>query len=552
MTIFTTKISLKNDKYYQLTGDTLSLSGTTFIGKAQYIKDASSTYNNRSLIDKGYLDYRFLHLTGSSSTLVSGATNGLTLLNKTVLLGGSLNNNTDIDTNSNTFRLGELSTFGPLLSIDPSNFSLTNFYNGTDSSTIETNNSSLYLTTSQTGKTATYILNQNGLEAANNYFSGNTNNPRWIADKEYIDTHSINGIIFNNGIIKNNNIISLGGSLTGNTHINLNNNSIIFNNGRVISSGNTSQGFDSYNSYKISGVTVFDVNRNNFSNLKIGQNTLKNNTTGCHNIGLGFCFPIAGFSTLGCNTIGCENIAIGYSTLGMNTSGCNNIASGYLTLFNNTTGCNNIANGYSALGNNTIGNNNVSIGYNSGVNNISGSSNIFIGSYAGYYETGNNTLYIDNIDRTSLALGKTNSLLYGIANILPSAQTLTTNSKFTATYGINIPTGNTYTIGNNNIQNHYKHTTITGGVTLTGNEYVIYGNNSALAYTINLPLNPIDETAFKIKDIGGNALVNNITISGNTRNIDGSSTSLINTNYGAVELIFNKTTNKWYTLSSIN
>ena len=803
MAIFTTKIELSNGKYYQLTGDTLSLSGMTYLGKAQYLQDLSINFVDRSLIDKQYLDYRLVTFSGSSSTLVSGATNGLTLLNKAIKLGGNLTNNTDIDTTTNTFRIGELSNFGPYLSIDPSNFGLVNSYNPTDYSIIATNDTlkSLEFTTSVTGKTATYILNQNGLQAGNNYYSGNTNNPRWIPDKAYVDANNITTVNFNNGLIKRSNTISLGGTLTGNTIINQNNKNITFNNGKIISSGSTGQGFDSYSDYKLSGTTILSTLKRGFSfanlaignqtlssntlgscNLAIGNTILCNNTSGCLNIGIGYntlssntlgscnlaignfsqtiscnsCDNISlgnqtllfningkcniaignkalynnsagndntaiGFQTLYNNTSGCTNIAIGDSVLynniigndniGIgcnalyaNINGCNNfaagcqalylncngnnniaiscqslynncngndnlamgnsalynnldgsnnialgcqtlyqnligtdnfaagyqalfsntggtyniaignsalygnlsgnnniangqfallnnicgesnIANGYYALFNNicghnniangvhtldhnTTGCNNIANGNQTLCSNTIGssnignglcslfsnstgNNNVSYGSFAGFN-VTGSSNIMLGYSAGRYETGSNTLYIDNIDRTNLSLGKTNSLLYGVTNITPSLQTLITNSKFTATYGINIPTGNTYTIGNNNIQNHYKHLIITGATTLTGSEYVVFVNKPTAPVTINLPLTPVDETAFKIKDVGGNALSNNITISGNTRNIDGSTTSLINTNYGAVELTYNKTINKWYTLSSIN
>jgi hypothetical protein len=760
MAIFTTKIALNNSKYYQLTGDTLSLSGTTFIGKVLYIKDVSSTYNDRSIIDKGYLDHRLLTFSGSSSVFVSGATNGLTLLNKNIELGGTLTKETDIDTYGNIFSVGELSNFGPWISINPTNFSLelTNYHNATDYSTIREHDLSIELTTSITGKTATYILNQNGLHAVNNYFSGNTNNPRWIPDKEYVDTHSITGYTFNNGITNNSNtvrlggnvksdiylhstsnnflfyetsdptntinntqffvgtnqinnevslsgssagtildysglsyldnvsnknlnnprwipdkeyidikssgitntfnnglintsgnIIQLGGSLSKATNINLNNNNLSFSNGRVISSGTTGQGFDSYNDYKLSGTTFINTAGRGFDNgnIAVGYQALFNNTTGINNIGIGYsalrfntsgksnigigtnalinnisgssnivignnaasrnscaCNNIAiGDSALCCNTLmnnhiaigtqalsknttGCDNLAIGSFSLGVNTSGSCNFAIGNQTLTNNTTGCNNVAFGFASLSgnttgcdnlavgsfsldanttgacnigignqsltNNTTGINNTALGFASLCTNLTGNNNVGLGFSAGKYETASNTIYIDNIDRTSIALGKTNSLLYGVTNSSPSAQTLTTNSKFTATYGVNIPTGNTYTIGNNNIQNHYLETTISGNTTLIGNEYVIYGDNSALAYIINLPLNPIKGTAFKIKDIGGNAAVNNITISGNTRNINNSSTSLINTNYGAVEIIYNIKKNKWYTLSFAN
>jgi len=49
---------------------------------------------------------------------------------------------------------------------------------------------------------------------------------------------------------------------------------------------------------------------------------------------------------------------------------------------------------------------------------------VVIGAYAGKYESGSGTLFIDSIDRTTEALGRTNSLIYGKFDSNPANQTL--------------------------------------------------------------------------------------------------------------------------------
>lgn len=215
MAIFTTKINLNDNKTYQLTGDTLNLSGSTFIGKAQYIKDDSVNYNNRSFIDKGYLDSRLLNFTGNTSVFVSGTTNGLTLFNKNIKLGGNLVNNTDIDINNKIFRLGQLSTFGPYFYANPTLFEISNYINTNNNSKIllyqsGTTEPLIKLISTASGITAGYIIDQNGLKALDNYYSDNVNNPRWIPDKAYVDTKG-------NNTSNNYNITIITGNTTLNT-----------------------------------------------------------------------------------------------------------------------------------------------------------------------------------------------------------------------------------------------------------------------------------------------------------------------------------------------
>jgi len=98
--------------------------------------------------------------------------------------------------------------------------------------------------------------------------------------------------------------------------------------------------------------------------------------------------------------------------------------------------------------------------------------------------------------------------------------------------------------------NRYDTTGITNStITLTGSEYVVLIDTNSGGVTVTLPATPDNGTAFKIKD-KGNALSNNITIDGNGNTIDGSSNALINTDYGALELVFDGT--EWFSLAFIN
>jgi hypothetical protein len=99
--------------------------------------------------------------------------------------------------------------------------------------------------------------------------------------------------------------------------------------------------------------------------------------------------------------------------------------------------------------------------------------------------------------------------------------------------------------------NRYDVTGVSNStVNLTGSEYVVLVCASA-AVTVNLPTSPSVGWAVKIKD-RGDALTNNITIdAGGGKTIDGSQCAVINTDYGALELVYGDT-NEWFSLAFIN
>lgn len=80
-----------------------------------------------------------------------------------------------------------------------------------------------------------------------------------------------------------------------------------------------------------------------------------------------------------------------------------------------------------------------------------------------------------------------------------------------------------------------------GDYTVKGCDYFI-GASSSSAHTITLPASPITGILYRIKDVTGSALINNITVSGNGNNIDGAATYAINQNYGSIDVLFNGTT----------
>jgi len=88
-------------------------------------------------------------------------------------------------------------------------------------------------------------------------------------------------------------------------------------------------------------------------------------------------------------------------------------------------------------------------------------------------------------------------------------------------------------------------------VNLDGTEYVVLVDTNSAAVTVNLPASPVIGTAVKIKD-KGNALTNNIIVdAGAGKLIDNSQLATINTDFGALELVYGET-NTWYSLAFIN
>jgi hypothetical protein len=158
-------------------------------------------------------------------------------------------------------------------------------------------------------------------------------------------------------------------------------------------------------------------------NTGIGASTLFSNTTGFANTSIGsYAMPT--------NSTGYRNTAIGVYSLYSNLSGIENTSMGVYSAQNNSSGNSNVTIGFNANCFNQTGSNNTIIGYSAGrgtsLHNKSG--NVFIGYQAGYFETGNNKLYIDNSNSSTPLIGGDFSLdqvylngTVGIGTSTPSA-----------------------------------------------------------------------------------------------------------------------------------
>ncbi|MBN1780759.1 tail fiber domain-containing protein [bacterium] len=181
-------------------------------------------------------------------------------------------------------------------------------------------------------------------------------------------------------------------------------------------SGNNSSAF---------GNQALNANTTGHHNTATGYWTLKENTTGWMNAAIG-CFALSNNTTGGFNTAlgsyalysnvaASMNTAVGTDAMYTNTTGECNVADGNQALYFNTTGNYNATCGYQSLYKNTIGNyntalgdranyynqegsNNTIIGYEAGKGTAdhTKSGNVFIGYQAGFNETGDNKLYIEN------------------------------------------------------------------------------------------------------------------------------------------------------------
>ncbi|MCX6781704.1 MAG: hypothetical protein NTW66_01080 [Candidatus Magasanikbacteria bacterium] len=202
------------------------------------------------------------------------------------------------------------------------------------------------------------------------------------------------------------------------------------------------------------------------SNVAAGSDTFKNNTTGFSNSAFGN-------SALTNNTTGFGNNAIGNAALSGNTTGTNNNAQGNSALTSNTSGSYNTAVGTNALRSNSTGNSNAAFGFYS-LYSALGSGNVGIGNYAGFYENGSNSLYIDNQDRGSSSGDKANALIYGIFSATAAGQSITFNvgnasfgaGNITTTGGLTAGTGVLTSYLSVGTTSTHEKLTVAGGINI--------------------------------------------------------------------------------------
>lgn len=153
-------------------------------------------------------------------------------------------------------------------------------------------------------------------------------------------------------------------------------------------------------------------------NVALGEGSLRNNVTGDNNLAVGHQAlynstahnnMAVGFRSMYINSSGRYNTATGCESIYFNTSGGYNTSLGYRSLYRNTTGAYNVGIGYYTNAYNQAGSNNTMIGHQAGRGGTtlhSKSGNVFIGYMAGYNDTTDNKLYIENSSSP-------NPLIYG-------------------------------------------------------------------------------------------------------------------------------------------
>jgi len=253
----------------------------------------------------------------------------------------------------------------------------------------------------------------------------------------------------------------------------------------------------------------------NLSNILIG-NEGPAITSGFSNIGIGA-------SALISITSGGANVAIGDTAADSLNTGANNVivgvnAGGALT---NATQC--VAVGTGALAASTAGsgNRNVAVGYLALGNVTTGTANIGIGTSAGGNYTG--------AEASNICISNAGTL--GESHIIRIGTQGSSGGEQTDCYLAGVLHTTSGRTVNVTTPGAYPYTALT-------TDYLIKIDTSS-ARTINLLASPETGREYIVKDTVGSAAANNITVSGNGKNIDGAASYTMNINYASITVVYN-------------
>ncbi len=179
---------------------------------------------------------------------------------------------------------------------------------------------------------------------------------------------------------------------------------------------------DDFTTNRNTSVGYFSMNKNTtgIRNTVIGWGALEDNQTTSENTAIGFeamanltvggSNVAIGFDAMKESTNATANVALGNNTLGLNLTGNENTAIGGAASYNLTSGSYNVTNGVQADYQNQGGSRNTIIGFEAGKNTVAHSKtgNVFLGHQAGYNDTTDNKLYIENS-----SVDSNNALIWG-------------------------------------------------------------------------------------------------------------------------------------------
>lgn len=535
---------------------------TGFTG-AVYDGDYSGKYVARSLVDKGYVDGEINSLTGVTSQAITGATNGLTKDGQDVVLGGILSaGGATISGNSNIMCLGTIDS--PLFQLYTDSCISTKFNNNVNGDKFMLlNNSSAVLYAEDADSSSRLDVHEdNGIELT---FSGTSNamyyadnysslyTARSIPDVAYV-TGLTSGIITEgitgatNGLTKVGQDVELGGSLTKLTDICGSSNSL--------SLGTTVSPITIFTVCSNSGTTLSN-NINGNKKLLLNNTSIKSHsetTTSYSEIevhdSIGMLLTFSGTS----NALYYD----GDYSLMYNERTLPDVA--YVTGITSTIetqvaeGITGATNGLTKIGQD------VCLGGALTTDVIiSGAHTLALSSLTAFNTTATD-IGLTGIVTATGAVHTTSTL--GVSGATTISGTLTLNSVGDSDVG----TDDVMMIDNNGIvkktaastlgedNNIYEMTIVTTDVTLTtGSTYIQLVNSPTSGVTITLPANPINGQVFRIKDAAGAALTYNVIIGRNGKLIDGNANDgILNTDSGALEVVYNAALGSWFVFSFVN
>lgn len=261
------------------------------------------------------------------------------------------------------------------------------------------------------------------------------------------------------------------------------------------------------------------------------------------------------------------NVGLGNSNFNSLTSGVSNVAVGYNALLLVTTGDTNVAVGQQALRAVTSGDANTAVGLSAGTAITTGSLNVLIGANSGNaYTTSESSNIILNhtgiiTENNTLRIGASTgagsqqlnrAFICGIdgVNVGSVAQVVTMASDQLGTATITAGAGITVTPGANTITISSTGADLLAYTNVNASPYVVAANDEYLGVdvsvapiTLQFPNAPSTGRVFIVKDFGGFAATNNITLTsvGGAIGFDGSLSYVMNTNYQSVQLLFDGT-----------